>query len=222
MKEIVRAFILSKAREVFQERGFAGATMEEIASASRVSKPTLYNYFKGKRAIFLAVLDNMHDRVAERIKPYIGQTDLPFSQRLRDMTMDMADYFNRHKGLLRIVNAEMRVILDDLDGEDINVDLMQRRYFRGKIYSAVREFFHRAQLENECMRSVDPEIMAVMYIGMMGQINMHQVMGEWSEERYQSAVAAGIEIFSKGIDKRDAPGGDTGGDRGNGPRGGIR
>jgi len=48
--------ILDAARKVFLERGFEGASVEEIAEAARSGKPTIYARFPGKEALFTAVL----------------------------------------------------------------------------------------------------------------------------------------------------------------------
>jgi AcrR family transcriptional regulator len=49
------AQVLKGAREVFLRDGYEGASVDEIAKASRVSKATLYNYFPDKRILFLEV-----------------------------------------------------------------------------------------------------------------------------------------------------------------------
>jgi AcrR family transcriptional regulator len=48
--------ILDGARRVFLERGFADASMEEIASRAGTAKPTLYTRFPGKEALYSAVV----------------------------------------------------------------------------------------------------------------------------------------------------------------------
>ena len=52
----VDARILDAARKVFLERGLAGASMEEIASAASAGKPTIYARFASKEALFSAVM----------------------------------------------------------------------------------------------------------------------------------------------------------------------
>ena len=47
--------VLKGAREIFLRDGYEGASVDEIAKASRVSKATLYNYFPDKRILFLEV-----------------------------------------------------------------------------------------------------------------------------------------------------------------------
>jgi len=49
------AEILAAARRVFLERGYAGATMDEVARAAQFSKPTLYQYFENKDALFFSL-----------------------------------------------------------------------------------------------------------------------------------------------------------------------
>src|SRR5215813_3356029 len=48
--------ILEAARRVFLERGFEGASIEEIAEVARSGKPTIYARFPDKRALFTAVV----------------------------------------------------------------------------------------------------------------------------------------------------------------------
>jgi AcrR family transcriptional regulator len=48
--------ILDAAREVFFERGLAGASMDEIAGRARAGKPTVYIRFPTKGALFTAVM----------------------------------------------------------------------------------------------------------------------------------------------------------------------
>jgi len=47
--------ILAAARQVFLEHGYAGATMDEVARAAEFSKPTLYQYFENKDALFFSL-----------------------------------------------------------------------------------------------------------------------------------------------------------------------
>jgi AcrR family transcriptional regulator len=48
--------ILDAARKVFLERGFEGASIEEIAEVARSGKPTIYARFPGKEALFTAAV----------------------------------------------------------------------------------------------------------------------------------------------------------------------
>lgn len=56
MSETRRAAILAAAKVVFEEVGFALATMDEIAARVGGSKATLYRYFESKDALFQELL----------------------------------------------------------------------------------------------------------------------------------------------------------------------
>ena len=62
----VDARILDAAREVFLERGFEGASIDEIAEAARSGKRTIYARFRDKRALFTEVVTrDILSRIAE-------------------------------------------------------------------------------------------------------------------------------------------------------------
>ena len=47
---------LDAALTVFSENGYAAATMDAIAAKAGMTKPTLYQYFDGKDALFQAMM----------------------------------------------------------------------------------------------------------------------------------------------------------------------
>ena len=49
--------ILDAARDVFLERGFDGASIDEIAERAPASKPTIYARYSGKPALFAAIVE---------------------------------------------------------------------------------------------------------------------------------------------------------------------
>ena len=49
--------ILNVASDIFLEKGYAGASVNEMYRRSRISKETFYRYFKNKEHLFLAVID---------------------------------------------------------------------------------------------------------------------------------------------------------------------
>ena len=50
--------ILKAASEVFTRKGYAAATIPEIAGLAGVAVGTIYNYYHGKRELFIAVIKN--------------------------------------------------------------------------------------------------------------------------------------------------------------------
>jgi AcrR family transcriptional regulator len=52
-----REQLIEIARTVFSEKGFDGASVEEIASRAEVSKPVVYEHFGGKEGLYAVVVD---------------------------------------------------------------------------------------------------------------------------------------------------------------------
>src|SRR5512141_2134782 len=51
-----RRQILEGARQVFAEQGYERASVDQIAARAGVSKATVYNHFREKRALFVAAV----------------------------------------------------------------------------------------------------------------------------------------------------------------------
>lgn len=54
-RQAVREQILRTAADLFRERGYRAATLDEIAARLGMSKPSLYTYFRGKEAMLAAI-----------------------------------------------------------------------------------------------------------------------------------------------------------------------
>ena len=63
-----RQQLLDVARSLFAEKGFDGASVEEIAHRANVSKPVVYEHFGGKEGVYAVVVDReMHYLLAQMI-----------------------------------------------------------------------------------------------------------------------------------------------------------
>ncbi|MDB5446008.1 MAG: transcriptional regulator, TetR family [Phenylobacterium sp.] len=75
-KEARPGEILQAALDVFSEKGFARATLDEIARRAGVTKPALYRYFETKEDLFRAVVTGMvrpdFDRIREMASGFPG------------------------------------------------------------------------------------------------------------------------------------------------------
>src|ERR1700723_4163833 len=65
-REATWAAIVKAAKRLFGDRGFAGTTMDNVATSAHVAKGAVYHHFETKEALFEAVLDEVsEDLVAE-------------------------------------------------------------------------------------------------------------------------------------------------------------
>jgi AcrR family transcriptional regulator len=65
--EATKAALLGEATALFAARGYAGTSLEDVASASQVTRGAVYHHFASKQALFEAVLELQEARAIEVI-----------------------------------------------------------------------------------------------------------------------------------------------------------
>lgn len=65
--EATRQLLVSIARQLFTERGYAATSIEEIIQRAGVARGALYHHFPGKEALFRAVYDAVQADTASRV-----------------------------------------------------------------------------------------------------------------------------------------------------------
>lgn len=81
---MTRQDILEAAAQVFRQKGFHGASMQDIAKAVNLQKPSLYHHVSSKQEILLALLDRALEMLLERISA-ISNQDIPPDKKFREM-----------------------------------------------------------------------------------------------------------------------------------------
>jgi AcrR family transcriptional regulator len=80
-----RERVLAAARDVFLERGYHGATVEQIADAAGFSTGVVYSQFGGKADLFLALLEaRIEDRIRNHADFVAGLADGDAAAKLVD------------------------------------------------------------------------------------------------------------------------------------------
>lgn len=62
-----RAQLLDVGRSVFAERGFEAASVEEIATRAKITKPVVYEHFSGKEGLYAVIVDREVQALLGRI-----------------------------------------------------------------------------------------------------------------------------------------------------------
>jgi AcrR family transcriptional regulator len=80
--EATRAALLTAARELFTDPGYASVATEEIVQRAGVTRGALYHHFADKRDLFRAVFEQLEQEIAERVATAgLTQSD-PWQQQL--------------------------------------------------------------------------------------------------------------------------------------------
>ena len=115
--------ILARAAELFAQKGFSAATMNDVAAASAVSKATLYHYYRDKRSL-LAQIALAH---VQRLEALVRDV----KSRRRAPTEELQALIEHFMAAYADAQHEHRVLTEDVkflgDDERHEVEAAQRR-----------------------------------------------------------------------------------------------
>ena len=152
--------ICAAALEVFAEKGFAAAKLDEIARRAGVSKGTLYLYFADKAELFRAVIrDTVAPRVAA-VRDMADQLELPFSQIVRLFLANFAEMTTRLP-----VGAVAKIVIGESRNFPDLAKIWHDQVASGAL-SALESLIRRAQDRGE-VRPGDARLMAFSLMGPM-------------------------------------------------------
>lgn len=152
--------ICAAALDVFADKGFAAAKLDEIARRAGVSKGTLYLYFEDKQDLFRAVVRSAIAPNIEAIASAISALDAHFPEVVR---MFLNGFAEREARLP--IGAVAKIVI----GESRNFPELARVWHdevAAKAIGALAGFVERAQQRGE-VRPGDPRFYAFSLMGPM-------------------------------------------------------
>ena len=158
-----RQHILQAAVKRFAHSGYAAASVQQIVTDARVSKPALYYYFKDKADLFQALVNEAHDKKFELMQTASAQAG-DLRGRLVEILTVLFDYFQKNRELMRISMATAFASPGELPPKLCYLDKCERNF----------EFIHslmkQAQKNGELDHTFDSEELA---LGFHGQAHSH-------------------------------------------------
>ena len=148
--------ILEAAESYFAAHGLAGTRTEEIAGAAQVNKAMLFYYFKDKRRLHRAVLENLFRQFRKSVYALRKKTDSPRAQLLA-LAGGYFDFLAAHPNYPRLVQREAMEA-------SANFKWIVGQYlhpFHAELVQTIRRGIAARQL-----RKVDPENTAFSILGM--------------------------------------------------------
>ncbi len=91
--EATRAELIRVASDLFAERGYAGASLEDIAGKVGLTKGALYHHFRDKRALFEAVVAQVLEDDLVRIQVESRRVTSHLEENSWDRLMVLTDLF---------------------------------------------------------------------------------------------------------------------------------
>jgi TetR/AcrR family transcriptional regulator of autoinduction and epiphytic fitness len=162
--------LLDVAAEVFTERGYQGASLDEIARRAGASKQTLYARFPSKAELFQAVLKRETERAHLRFSGIL-LADLPMEEVLEEFGMEA----------IRIIMAERsRRLIRTISATVESFPALAKGLWRQISESGIRILanYIRGQSRMGVLRETNPEMAANVFHGLtMGPYFLPAQMG---------------------------------------------
>lgn len=184
-----KAVIIEAAVKLFSQQGYHNTRMEAIAAAAGIGKGTIYEYFSSKAQLFKEMMELTVNKYYESLskKPL---EDLDFSEQLNLIIKAHFKFCQQNKEFTRLLFWEN----DILDRELKELGYNFRREKEGKMQELVEAGIKKGQI-----KSVDPKILTLMIVGVMGAVWMPIVLDNW-EINTDSATEDISNIIMHGIE----------------------
>jgi AcrR family transcriptional regulator len=182
-KELEKAarseFVLDAAESVFVSRGFAGASVEEIAARAEVSLATLYKTFPSKEALFGEVVGRRMVAFVEAAREAISGKSPSAS--LEALVHAAFRYFEKHDGAFRLYLSATRGLPWEFRANLREGSVERYRDFLGNVEKLVRE----------AMSARNRKEARGIALAIVGALNA--MLGEWIEQpqRRSASIVAG-------------------------------
>lgn len=143
---------------MFTTQGYAAASMDRIAAAAGVSKPTLYRYFQDKEGLFVALMQHLTQNSRQILfsLPTNPNPEMPPEKMLHHMATSVLTEFSGNQAFLTL----MRLII----GESERFPELARTFLR-EIQKPLLEKLSGYLASQPQLNFPDPMVAARMFAG---------------------------------------------------------
>ena len=185
-REAHRRAMLKAAEDVFAEKGFERATMEEVADRAAFSVGALYNFFDSKDALFGEVIRGIAHDFYARFRDLLKKAATPFDAICGVVRLHLEEV-NRHGAFFRMVMAERP---GSLICPDSAIPTECRAIYDTYLDDLAR-LFEKAMGRRQ-IRKVDPRYAVLALEGAM-----HAYAAYWQRREYVLSVEEQIHVVMK-------------------------
>ena len=118
--------ILEHATEVFDEKGYEGASMRDLSRATGMSLAGLYYYFESKEKLLYLIQKHTFTTIVDRLRERLEEVSDP-EQRIRIFILNHLEYFLRNRKAMKVLSHEDEVLKNGFGSE---IAALKREYYR--------------------------------------------------------------------------------------------
>lgn len=172
-----REAMLVAAVAVFAERGYADASLDEIAQRAEFGKGTLYNYFPGgKQTLLMAVFDDIFSAVTELFEMHLSPERLqetPIEDAFEALFGAMSVFFDERRQAFRVLMKEGHKMVLGGDAEPMRPLHRHRTRVNNLTARALDIGIAQGRI-----RPVPTALIAPILMELLKMTHMHQLVAE--------------------------------------------
>jgi len=168
--------ILACAKRVFAERGFHAANISHICAAAGIGRGTLYQYFDNKKAVFIAVIREVLDRVQALVSAPREPFPPPEKLRRRQVLHWAADELRRLFAAVFQDEPTLRLLLREAVGLDVDIEKLLGE-IDDALIGLVADDLRRWQEAGYARADLDPRLTATLMVGGVEKLALAALRG---------------------------------------------
>ncbi|MBN9110368.1 MAG: TetR family transcriptional regulator [Pseudonocardia sp.] len=186
--------IVAAAARLFDERGYHTTSMDDIAAAVGIKKPTLYHHVQSKTQIVIWIHDELVHDLTDRLEQRVADK-LPRAEILLRIMDDILGLLETRPGHLRVYFEHHR----EIPGEEGRV----AREMRDRYTETVRKIIEEGAAAGE-FRVENPGLTTFAFFGMCnwayqwyrpGGRLTHQSIARYFWQIFMTGIATGPEVL---------------------------
>jgi AcrR family transcriptional regulator len=182
--------ILESARKVFARKGFADATVDEIAEGAGVAKGTVYLYFPSKRDIYIEALKKGVAEMNELTREHVEQAS-GSQAKLRAFIATRVHYAEQHRDFFKIYQNEFASCIHPVIADRDLRDLSRRQ-------ANVLDTILQAGQEEGVVRDLNGSPVGFLLYEMTRALIVQRMLG-WSRNSMEQDIEALCRLVWKGV-----------------------
>ncbi|MBI4515459.1 MAG: TetR family transcriptional regulator [Deltaproteobacteria bacterium] len=192
-----QALVFEAAEAVLVERGFHGASVDEIAKRAGLSVGTLYNLFGNKERLYAALMERGVEEMRQFVRARVAGA-ASSADKLHAAIDAMFDYFAEHE-------RTFRVYVSATHGLQWNIlpQFGERVFARMQAFSDDMTGWCRQAVRGGALPRIDPALLAMALLG-----TINAMVTRWVTERrgrltqYQAGAHAILSALGDGRSSR--------------------
>jgi len=160
-----RSRILDAAADVFADKGYHDARMDEIVAISHTSKGAVYHHFPSKNYIFFALIDKFTKLLEDRLRAAIEKEEHGLDRVDAALKICMQT-FGQHRTLAKITLVQAVGLGETFEAK--------RREINDRFAGIIQEYLDQA-IADGSIAAIDTEIAARAWMGALNEVVLRWV-----------------------------------------------